>query len=117
MEAAGELIVNAAARHLLQRGGDDGAEKIFASAGVTIDYEVHHRGGGKLGLRAKAAMLHVEEACGRVNNLADDFRRKVCAAAAKSFCLCYGAHHLLRGFGDLAVLIAISSRNGLQHAL
>ena len=117
MEAAGELVINAAARHLLQRSHDDGAEKIFAGTRIAVNDEIHDRGMRKFWLRAEAPVLHVEEAGSGVDDRADNFRGKFSAAAAKSFCLGDGAHHLLGRSGNFPVLVAISSGYGLQHSL
>ena len=84
MKAAGELVVNAALRHLGQRSGDHGGDALFAGAHVPVHQQIERSGMRKLGRAAEAAILLVEDGQRRLHHHADQCAAKTRPAARQS---------------------------------
>jgi hypothetical protein len=60
MEAAGDLVINAAARHLLQRGSYHGSRLLLARLRVPIDEQIEHGRVKELWSVSEAAVVGIE---------------------------------------------------------
>jgi len=69
MKAAGQLVVNAAARHLFERGSKCFLGLLIAAIHRHFEQQVEHRRMRKLGLRTEAAVARVKLIDRRGRNL------------------------------------------------
>ena len=92
MESAGELVVDAAARHLFQ-GGDERVPRLLVVA-IHRDFEqqVEGRGMRKLGLRTEAAVAGIELRQDGAGDLIHERQGKLAATAGEALVVLDGGH-------------------------
>ena len=81
MESSGKLVIDAAARHLLQSHDECFSQSLPMILGILVNQQIEHCWMRKLGGIAKTAVSRVEHLQRCLHNLIDDARRKVTAPA------------------------------------
>ncbi len=93
VEAAGQLVVDAAARHLFKRGAEGLAGLFIAAVHGHFQQQVQGAGVGKLGLRAEAAIARVELRKDGGGDLVYQRQGQFASAAGKTLIVLDGGHH------------------------
>ena len=117
MEAAGELVIDAAARHFLQRGDENIAEFCVARANGMIHQQIERRRMRKFGRTSEAAIALVEHLPRRLDNRVNHFGRDISAVAGERLRLRDRAGDHVGLLDHFAMLFAIGLRDRQQHAL
>ena len=116
MEAAGELIVDAAASHFFEGGFGHGAQMLFAGLLEAIENQVHRGGVRKFRGAPEAAIFDVEELGDRSDLGVDDGGIEFAAGSGEYFGLGDGIGKRIRGALELGALAAIRFGDGEQDA-
>ena len=116
MEASGELIVNAAARHLFERGLRDVQQLRIVRGLVAFEYQVDCGRVREFRTAAKAAVARVESLEDGGDLQVHELRAPIAARSGKHFRLRHGTHKRRGRFLDLAAPHAVGIGNTLEDA-
>ena len=117
MKPAGQMIVEATLRHLLERHHRRQPRgRIGTVAPCGIEQQIERAGMRKLGLRAEPAIAPVELLQHRVDDLADQFRTGILRAAVEAFVVFDRGHDAACGVVDLVAPVLERLGHRVQHA-
>ena len=116
MEAAGELVIDAAARHLFERHGEGLTGVRIAAVDGELQQKIERGGMGKLGLRPEAAVARIELGKRGGGDLVDQGERQFAAAAGEALIVLDGGHDAGSRFESLVAAVAPHLRHGEQDA-
>ncbi len=116
MEAAGELIVDAAAGHFFEGGFGHREEMFFFGLLVALEDEIDGRGVWKLRSAAEAAVLDVKKLGDGFDLRVDDAEVEIGASAGEDFGLRDGVGEGVGGTLEFGTLVAIRIGDGEKDA-
>src|SRR6266849_10178564 len=112
MEAAGELVVDAAAGHFFEGGLGHGEKMFFFGLLIALEDEVNGRGMREFRGAAKAAVLDVEELGDGFDLGVDDAEVEIGAGTGEDFGLRDGVGKRAGGTLELSALVAVRIGDG-----
>ena len=117
MEPSAQLIVDPAARHLLQGHHSRRPRRLVARPPGHIEQQVDGRGMSKLGLRAEAPVVAIEFFQRRRHHLVHDAQAQIACTAGKILVVFNRLHYAAGRLQHLVAAGLPGIHHGAQHAL